>query len=361
MAGTIIAYKQLEFMRQKDLGINIKQTLVLRGALSTKKEIYKDRYVAFKNELLSNPVVKSVTASNHVMAQEIFEGGGAKRLDNKQKNEPYMSVLRGDYDFVSAYELKIIAGRNFSKDFPSDAKTVILNECALKSLSFTSPADALNKKMLVFADTLNIIGVMADYHQEGLQKPIVPIALRLSPNVKNYYSIKVNSKNLTSTIDEVHKIWNKHFASEPFNYFFLDDSFNEQYKADTLFGSVFGLFAFLAIFIACSGLLGLASYNVIQRTKEIGIRKVFGASTKTIVLLLSKDFVKLILLSFLISIPVGWYIMNEWLKDYAYRISISWWVFLIAGISAIFIALCTISFQSIKAALANPIKSLRTE
>lgn len=360
IAGTIIVYKQLEFMRKKDLGVNIEQTLVLRGAVSTKREIYKDIYASFKNDLLSQPSIKNITASNHVMAQEIFEGTGALRLDNKQKEAPYMSILRGDHDFISSYGLKIIAGRNFSKDFPSDNKAIILNESALKPLAFTSPGDALNKKIILM-DTFNVIGVMADYHQEGLQKPIVPISLFLTPAIRNYYSIKINSTDVASTIEIVNNVWKTHFPDEPFNYFFLDESFNKQYKADVLFGKVFGLFAFLAIFIACSGLLGLSSYNVIQRTKEIGIRKVLGASTKTLVLLLSKDFIKLILISLLISLPVGWYVMHQWLQDYAYRISISWWVFFIAGISAVFIALCTISFQAIKAALANPVKSLRTE
>lgn len=364
IAGTIIAYKQLEFMRKKDLGINIKQTLVLRGAISTKREIYKTNYTSFKNEILSHSTIKNITASNHVLAQEIFEGTGASRLDNKQTETPYMSMLRGDHDFISSYGLKIIAGRAFSKDFPTDNKAVILNESALVPLGFMSASDAINKKMLLYmntVDTFNIIGVMANYHQQGLQKKVVPISLFLSPGVRNYYSVKINSSDVAKTIELVHKIWNKHFPTEPFNYFFLDESFNAQYKADALFGKVFGLFAFLAIFIACSGLLGLSSYNVIQRTKEIGIRKVLGASTNTLVLLLSKDFIKLIVISLLISLPVGWYIMHQWLQDYAYRISISWWFFFVAGISAVFIALCTISFQAIKAALANPVKSLRTE
>lgn len=360
IAGTIIAFKQLEFMRKKDLGVNIEQTLVLRGAVSTKREVYKDIYASFKNDILSQPFIKNITASNHVMAQEIFEGTGALRLDNKQKEAPYMSILRGDYDFISSYGLKIIAGRSFSKDFTSDNKSIILNESALKPLAFSSPGEALNKKIILM-DTFNVIGVMADYHQEGLQKPIVPISVLLSPGVRNYYSLKINSTDLSKTIDNVHKIWNTHFAGEPFDYFFLDESFNGQYKADVLFGKVFGLFAFLAIFISCSGLLGLSSYNVLQRTKEIGIRKVFGASTKTIVFLLSKDFVKLILISLIISLPLGWYLMNSWLQDYAYRISISWWVFIVAGISAVIIALLTISYQAIRAASTSPIKSLRTE
>ncbi len=364
IAGTIVVYEQLEFMQKKDLGIDIKQTLVLKGAVSTKRDIYKNTYTSFKNEILNQSAIKNITASNHVLAEEIFEGADAGRLDGKQTENPYMSILRGDEDFVSSYGLKIIAGRAFLKDFPTDSKAVILNESALAPLGFSSPYEAINKKMLLYAnsvDTFNIVGVMANYHQQGLQKKVVPISLFLSPGVRNYYSIKINSKDITKTINLVNTIWNKHFPAEPFNYFFLDDSFNAQYKTDVLFGKVFGLFAFLAIFIACSGLLGLSSYNVIQRTKEIGIRKVLGASTNMLVLLLSKDFIKLILISLLVSLPLGWYIMHQWLQDYAYRISISWWIFFIASISAVFIALCTISFQAIKAALANPVKSLRTE
>ncbi|MGZ4036246.1 MAG: ABC transporter permease, partial [Bacteroidia bacterium] len=361
IAGTIVVFKQLDFMRQKNLGINIDQTLVLRGAFSTKGEAYKNSFSAFKNEIVSHAVIKNMTASNHVMAQEILDGGSIARLDRRQKEEAYLSLLRGDIDFVRSYGIKIIAGRNFSKDIPSDNKAIILNESALQPMAFSSPKDALNKKLVQLSDTFNIIGVMADYHQQGLQKPIVPIALLLAQEVKDYYSIKINSKDISGTIELVHNIWNRHFPAEPFEYFFLDDSFDAQYKSDALFGHVFGLFAFLAIFIACSGLLGLSSYNVIQRTKEIGIRKVLGASANTIVLLLSKDFMRLILISLVISLPAGWYLMLNWLQDYAYRISMSWWTFLIAGLSAVCIALCTISFQAVKAALANPVKSLRTE
>jgi len=361
IAGTIIVYKQLQYMQSKDLGINIDQTLILRGATSTKRDVYKETFSAFKNELLNHSSIKNIAASSFVLAQEIYEGTACFRLEDKQKDAPYMSILRCDHDFIASYGLKIAAGRAFSKDFSSDSKAVILNESALRSLAFNSPAESIDKKVLLGGDTLNIVGVIADYHQQGLQKAIVPIALRLTPNVRSYYSIKINSKDLPKTIELVDKTWKSHFPSEPFNYFFLDDSFNEQYKADVLFGKVFGLFAFLAIFIACSGLLGLSSYNVVQRAKEIGIRKVLGASTETIVLLLSKDFIKLILVSLLISLPIGWYVMHEWLKDYAYRISISWWIFIISGIFAVFIALCTVSFQAVKAALANPVKSLRTE
>ena len=181
------------------------------------------------------------------------------------------------------------------------------------------------------------------------------------PNLSAFYSLKINGTNAQQAIASLKKLWNSYFPKDPFDYFFLDESFGEQYKADLLFGKVFGVFAFLAILIACFGLLGLSAYNVLQRTKEIGIRKVLGASIQSILVLLSIDFLKLILISFLFAIPAGWFIMNLWLQDYAYRINITWWVFAIAGCVALLIAIITISIQAIKAAVANPVKSLRTE
>ena len=184
---------------------------------------------------------------------------------------------------------------------------------------------------------------------------------RLRPNSRGSYGIKIGTNNVQSTITAVQKTWSKYFPADPFTYFFLDEYFNKQYTADQLFGKVFGLFAFLAILIACFGLLGLSAYNVLQRTKEIGIRKVLGASTQNLLYLLSKDFLLLVMIAFVIAIPVSWWVMHSWLQNYAYRINITWWVFAVAGIVALCIALVTISFQAIKAAVANPVKSLRTE
>jgi putative ABC transport system permease protein len=183
----------------------------------------------------------------------------------------------------------------------------------------------------------------------------------LLPNARNYYSLKIESGNVQRTISSVQTIWNKYFPAEPMDYFFLDESFNRQYKADMLFGKVFGTFAILAILIACFGLMGLSAYSVLQRTKEIGIRKVLGASGKGLLMLLSKDFLKLIMIALVLSIPVAWYIMHGWLQDYAYRINIKWWVFALAGLLALLIAFVTISLQVMKAVMEKPVKSLRTE
>ena len=221
---------------------------------------------------------------------------------------------------------------------------------------------AISKKILRGgSDTLTVVGVVASYHHQGLQKPLDPMIILLRPNMRQYYSVKLEGKNPQQMIASVQSEWNKFFAADPFNYFFLDDFFNKQYKGDILFGKVFGLFALLGIIIACFGLLGLSAYNVLQRTKEIGIRKVLGASGQSILMLLSKDFMRLIVIALIISIPISWFIIYKWLQDYAYRTSIAWWVFAVAGGLALFIALITISVQAIKAAMANPVKSLRTE
>ena len=195
----------------------------------------------------------------------------------------------------------------------------------------------------------------------GLQKTIDPMILVPMPNVSTFYSLKVNDANMQQTIASLNQVWNKYFPRDPFNYFFLDESFGQQYKADILFGKVFGVFAFLAILIACFGLLGLSAYNVLQRTKEIGVRKVLGASLQSILILLSRDFLKLVLISLFLAVPVGWFLMSRWLQDYAYRITIGWWVFAVAGAAALFIAIITLCLQVLKAAVANPVKSLRSE
>ena len=258
--------------------------------------------------------------------------------------------------------VKMLAGRNFSKDFGTDKKTAILNEAGLKLLGFQNAASAVNTKILEGAkDTITIIGVVADYHQLGLQKSIDPQLLILTPNTRVYYSIKVSSASMQHTIEAVQKTWNSYFPNDPFNYFFLDDYYNSQYEASTLFGRVFGVFALLAILIACFGLSGLSAYNILQRTKEIGIRKVMGASVNHLLFLLSKDFMLLVLIAFVIAVPLTWWVMSNWLQNFAYRISINMLVFLVAGLPAAVIALVTISLQSIKAAIANPVKSLRTE
>jgi len=362
IAGTIIVFQQVSFMRKQKLGVNINQTLVLDGATSLTDSLYQGQFQSFKNDLLNISGVKNVSASSIVMGKEIYWTNSSRRLGTHNQGSVTLYNIGVDYDFIPSFGLELKTGRNFSKDFPTDEHGgVLLNEAAAHLLGFTDLNKAVNEKFFSAGDTVSLLGVVSNYHHQGLQKAIDPMIFRLRPNSRGAYSLKIESKDMASTIASVRQAWNKFFPADPFNYYFLDELFDKQYRADQLFGKVFGLFAFLAIIIACFGLLGLSAYNVLQRTKEIGIRKVLGASVQNVLYILSKDFITLVLMAFVIAVPVTWFIMHNWLQDFAYRINIQVWVFVVSGVLAILIALLTIGIQAFKAAVANPVKSLRTE
>ncbi len=362
ISGTIIIYKQVQFMRNQNLGVDIKQTVVLNGAISLPDSIYQAVYLPFKNEILHLPGVNHIAASSQVMGQEILWSTNWKALHEKKHGMVNVFQIAIDYDFIPGFDLKLKAGRNFSKDFTTDNKAAILNESAVRALGFQHPEDALQETIIsANDDTLRVAGVVADFHQEGLQKEITPLVMFMRPRTRNAFSIKLNPGQATSTVASVKKIWDRYFPADPFQYFFLDDFFGHQYDEDKRFGDVFGIFSLLAVVIACLGLLTLSAYNVLQRTKEIGIRKVLGASVQDLVITLSKDFLLLVMIAFVIAIPVSVWVMGHWLQSFAYRIQISWWVYVLAGLISIFIAIITLSYQSIRAALSNPIISLRSE
>jgi len=267
-----------------------------------------------------------------------------------------------DFDYILQFKIKMVAGRPFSREFGTDTtQAMVLNEAAVKMFGYSSPQQAIGKRFKQWGREGKIIGVMKDFHFRSLQQPIKPLSMRIEPDGSGLVSANVSAKNLPATIAAVERKWKELLPNRPFNYYFLDEFFNRQYKGEERFGKLFLNFAVLAIFISCLGLLGLASYSTIQRTKEIGIRKVLGASTSNIVNLLSIDFLKLVAISALIAFPIAWFAMNKWLQDFAYRTGISWWIFLLAGVVATLVALFTISFQAIKAAITNPVKSLRAE
>ncbi|MDF2192013.1 ABC transporter permease [Paraflavitalea sp. CAU 1676] len=361
IAGTIIVYQQVSYMRNQQLGANIDQTLVVEGAMAQTDSVYRNAFQPFKTAVLQQTGVKQLANSSNVMGQEIYWTNSHKQVSKEGQAANTLYNLGVDADFVPMFGMKIIAGRNFSPTYGTENRNVLLNEKAVTTLGFPNAAAALGQRINSGRDTNTVVGVLANYHHQGLQKAIEPMLVRYMPDIRSYYSIKINTGNVQATVAAIQQEWNRYFPGDPFNYTFLDETFGAQYKADILFGKVFGIFAFLAILIACFGLLGLSAYNVIQRTKEIGIRKVLGASAQSILVLLSKDFMKLILVSLLVAIPVGWYIMHQWLQDFAYRIGIAWWVFVVAGILALFIALTTIILQAAKAVITSPVKSLRSE
>lgn len=360
IAGTIIVYQQVNFMRKQKLGVDIDRTIVLQGSTATLDSLYTGTFQPFKTELLQQPGIRNVTASTSVMSDEIYWTNSFVRVGPDNPTSVTLYILGVDEDFIPSYDLKLVAGRNYSNRYGTDNKAIVLNEKAVELLGFANNTVAIGGKVRRGRDTLTVIGVATNYHHQGLQKAIEPMAM-LPWEAREFYSVKVSSGNVTSTLSAIERSWHKYFPADPFSYSFLDESFGQQYKADMLFGKVFAVFAFLAIFIACMGLLGLSAYNVLQRTKEIGVRKVLGASTQTIILLLSRDFLKLVLLALVLAIPVGWYLMHSWLQDFAYRIGINWWVFGLAGLLAVLIALVTIILQSIKKVVESPVKSLRTE
>jgi putative ABC transport system permease protein len=278
------------------------------------------------------------------------------------KNGFNMQVWGIDHDYLTTLGMKIVKGRGFQKEFGSDSSAVIINETTAGILGYDDP---LGKKIYSNdgsgnATSLTIIGVIENFHFESLRHNIGPLSMVLKPS-SGFECFKVNTSDIQGLVKQIEAKWKAMAPQMPFSYRFLDDAFNEMYSSEQRIGKVAMSFSLLAILIACLGLFGLATFMAEQRTKEIGIRKILGASVSNIVSMLSGDFIKLVSLSAIIAFPVSWWFMHKWLQDFAYRIDIGWWIFIVAGAVALLIALITVSFQAIKAALANPVKNLRTE
>jgi len=365
IVGTMVVFRQVHYMRSQKLGADIDQTLVVKGASAGLSDSsYQDIFQAFKDDVLQVKGVRSIAASSNVMGQEILWSTDWNRLSGADRHVFTLFMLGVDDDFIKAYGLKLLAGRSFSRAFVTDRRSVVLNVSAARELGFPSPQAAIGQLVKggqVDMDSLHVIGVIADYHNEALQKAIQPLVLLPYRDRRGYYSVKVQAEESAVTIKAIKSIWDRHFPDDPYSYFFLDEFFSRQYVENQHFGEVFGLFAVLAIVIACFGLLGLSAYNVLQRTKEIGIRKVLGASVLNLLFLLTKDFLMLVVVAIVIAIPVTWMAMESWLQGFAYRIGIGWWVFCLAGLLAVVIAFVTVGGQALNAAVKNPVDSLRTE
>ena len=363
IAGTLIVYQQIEYMMQQDLGINLDQTLVIKApSVVSNDSLYLPEKEAFRNQLLRIPGVKNVATSSEVPGNLIYWTNSIRTFLQEQENAHNLYRVAVDYDYLSGYDHRFLAGRDFSKNFVNDTTSVIINESTLKILEFETPQQALNKFVVSGGeDTLKIIGVVADYHQEGLKKAHDPIAFLLVPDNRRYFSIKVETNNFSSLVGAIESQFNESFPGNPFSHFFLDEHFDQQYQSDRSFGQIFGVFASFAIIVACLGLFGLSSFTALQRTKEIGVRKVLGASVANILTLLSKDFVKLILIANVISWPIIYLVMNNWLENFANRINIGIGLYLVPGLMVLLITLFTVSYQSVMAATANPVKALRDE
>ena len=362
LIGTVTVYRQIQYMRKQALGINIDQTLVIPPPIVGIDSTFLQKMTSFKQQLQQQSSIRDIAISTSIPGEAVgWNAGGIKLVGADESTQNQYRVIGVDYDYIKTYGLKLIAGRPFSKDFGSDKHSVIFNKKGIEQLGFNNPAEALGKKIDFWGDQYTIEGVTENFHQQSLREAYEPLILRLIPDVNGYLSVKTKSASAGQTIELVKAGWKKFFPGNTFDYFFLDDHFDEQYKADQRFGQVFTLFTSLAILVACLGLFGLASFTTLQRTKEIGIRKVLGASVINILRLLFREFAILLLIAFVIAVPIAWLTTSKWLQGYAFRIGLQWTFFVLPFVAIVAIALITVSFQSIKAAIANPVKSLRTE
>jgi putative ABC transport system permease protein len=357
IVATLLVSVQLNYMRHQELGFSKEQELVL----DTQGDNHKD---ALKENIRGLRGVSSVAMSSNT------PGSGAMNAYSIIQNQKGVMQICSpdlffvDFDYIPQYQMKLLAGRPFSRAFGSDtSQAMILNEAAVRMLGYHSPQDAIGRDFSQWGRKGKIIGVVKDFHYQSLRQTIRPLSMRIDPGGCSMISVKVQTADLKKTITSIERSWKTIIPYRPFSYFFVDDMFDRQYRAEDRFGRLFLYFAVLAIFISCLGLLGLASYSTLQRTKEIGVRKVLGASVGGIVRLLSKDFLVLVGVAFLVATPVSFFLMKGWVDGFAYRINIysAWWIFAIGGLAAAVIAMLTISLQSIRAALTNPVKSLRSE
>ncbi|HEY8927963.1 MAG TPA: ABC transporter permease [Mucilaginibacter sp.] len=366
ITGSFVVYKQIKYMNEQKLGVNINQMMVINGPIFVVRDTtFVTRTNAFVSELNQIPGVKNAATSFWVPGNEMGRNFGIRAAEADPNTHYTMRFDGVSKDYLKTYGMKLVAGRDFvPADYNPDFNklhNIIINVNAMQTLGFKSPQAAIGHSMMNGDKKWDIVGVVEDYHQKSLRYPIEPTFLEPVLNISNQISVKIDTKNVAATVAAVKAKYSSFFPGNLFDYSFLDEQFNAQYKNDELFGKAFSIFGGFAIFIACLGLLGLSLFATIQRTKEIGVRKVLGASVANIVLLLSRDFIKLVIIAIVIAVPVAWYILHNWLQDFAYRTVISWWIFGLAGAAAIIVALATISFQAIKAAATNPVKSLRSE
>jgi putative ABC transport system permease protein len=355
IVGTIVVYSQLRYMKNRELGFAKDQEIIINTNFDKNKDV-------FRQSLKNIPGVLSTTYSSSVPGSGNNSAYSTVENKNGEMQKSNIDLYFVDYDYIQQYGLKLAAGRTFSREFATDTtQAMVINESAARMLGYRTPQEAIGRNFDQWGRQGKIIGVLKDFHYKALQQPIQPLTMRMETWGFGTISIKVAATNVDQTIKKIEAAWKSAIPNRPFEYVFLDEYFNAQYKGEQEFGNLLFNFAILAIFISCLGLLALSSYSAVQRTKEIGVRKVLGASVSNIVNLLSKDFVKLVLIAMTIAVPASLLVMHKWLEGFAYKTNISWTVFLLAGVASIVIAYATISFQAIKAAVANPVKSLRSE
>jgi len=319
--------------------------------------------VNYVRQQLSNiSGIQQVSFSSNTPVEDDNDNWTTLRFDHAIKETDFYAIVKfADNQYIPTYKLPLIAGRNLE---PSDtAREFVVNELLLKNLGITDPRKILNKEISIWGDNLkgSVVGVLKDFNDRSFRRDMAPLVLTTFNRMYTQVGIKITGTNMPLTMQSIEKVWNQTFPDFVFEYKFLDDKVESFYKQESQLSQLYKVFAAIAIFLSCLGLYGLASFMAAQRIKEVGIRKVLGATAGNIVYLFSREFVVLIAIAFVIAAPIAWYFMHRWLQDYVYRIDISWWIFILGGFASIIIALATVSFQAIRAAVANPVDSLRTE
>lgn len=361
LAGATVVSSQLDFLQKHDMGFSSEQVLVIDfgydGEVQRKREF-------IKQQLLQHPDVEMVSISRATPG-DFFPNADTGVADPNTGEITYKSpaIYEVDEDFIPTYQMRMAAGRNFSDDFPLDsANALILNESAAALFGYPNPQDIIGKSFEQWGRNGKVVGVVEDFNYVSLHDEVEPLSIRFGTQFNvSVVSLKLNSQDYSKTLAELESIWGELVPHRPFDTRFADQNFDAQYESDERFGMIFSVFSTLAIFVACLGLFGLTIYSTAQRNKEIGVRKVLGASTGRIITLLSTDFIKLFIIALIIAIPFSWYVMNSWLDGFAYRISLGFEVFAISALITLLVAFITMSFKTVNAALSNPVESLRDE
>jgi putative ABC transport system permease protein len=359
--STAVVFEQLRYMQESKLGYDKEHIVAMLN-----NPALNPGYESFRNELLQNAYIRDATRSSRIPTGRLLDGQGASS-ESGDSLQPVKADIRQvvvDRDFVPTFGMAMAAGRNFSRDFATDSNAFVLNETAVNIIGWKSDQEAIGKNFGYGNTKGKVVGVIKDFHFESMHQKIAPIVFIMPPDAYNYYnriSIKIAGGHVAEALAYIEKTWRKYLPETPYEYTFLDENFGKLYASEQKQGTLFTIFACIAVFIASLGLFGLSAFAITQRIRELGIRKVLGASVSSIVSLLSRDFLVLVIFAALIAFPVAWYAMHNWLADFAYHIQMPWWVFLLAGLAALSIALVTVSSLAIKAASANPVKSLRTE
>jgi putative ABC transport system permease protein len=334
------------------------------GIAPRDRKAFNSAVDVFRIEAKKNPAVEALSSSVTVPGKQREYKAPVKRYGASEDTQVSVRFNSMDYEFIDVFKMKLIAGRTFAEEYPKDQDTsAIITESAARLLGFKKPEDALGQTLAIdmFQYYPIVVGVVNDYHQVSLKKSLDPTLFYCTNYDGEYYSVRIRTNDLSGTVDHIRQAWEKAFPGNPFGYFFLDDYFNRQYENEQKFGALFTTFAVLAMIVGCLGLFGLSAYTATQRTKEIGIRKALGSTDQGIFILLSKEYLRLVLLSIVLAVPLVWFFMSNWVESFPYRTTISPVIFAIAGLTVLLVSLVTVSFQTIRAARTNPVDSLRYE